>query len=150
MPLENVSLGRATTFVDELINVGLYIKVTHEEKEYIYVVGHPNKQKGLKKDRQPGTILPIALNKDPKTSWKLAEELREKLINQNVSKTVPNGRRLESEVKRRDIKIWRKRPKFYEYTNKANCLKGDFISKASSSRTTGKCTKNRYLYLLAG
>lgn len=88
VPLIDISAEDFSKEIDSIVKQDLWNEFTYNNQTY-YRVNNFGKYQTLKKDRQPSTLLPAVIFKDPKQTWKALEDI---------------GFHLESEEKRREEK----------------------------------------------
>ena len=106
MPYESYTFEQVQSWVDELTKCGLYVRITHQNKDYLFVPD-PSGINSLRKDRQVKTIFPIEKMEDVKSTWEHNEALISKLVDSMRAADnhwLSDDNRLPAEVKRSDEK----------------------------------------------
>lgn len=104
VPMADWSLAKFGEYIKAIEKQGLWKLVEYKGEQFYFVVKFQSHQT-LKKDRQPQTLLPVTLDKDPKTSWNIVSEVLDTLgiqLEDNVFQMVSEVK--GSEVKGSEVK----------------------------------------------
>lgn len=103
-PMRSWSIEQVKTFIDEMVDVGLVRVVKYEAKTYYQI---QNSKQNLRRDRNPQTILPVAIGRDTQTNWQSIDAIVAQFdghLPVNDGHVTGTDCHLAAEVKRSEVK----------------------------------------------
>lgn len=149
IPLIDLTLEEFDAHVQDIVKEGLWTPFEYSGKQF-YRLPQWSKIQTLKRDRQPGTILPIVFLPDPKDTWKFLEDMGFQMESEEKRR---EGKRREEKVEQ-TLSYLEKLPEadLKEFNTRFEASEKQIISKAESlvnyCRSKGKTYRDYKAFLL--